>query len=120
MNLLADESVDFPIVKQLRSEGHSVVAIAELSPSISDDEVLEIANAQQSVVLTGDKDFGELLFRLRRVSAGIILIRLSGLSATLKANVVSKAVQEHGDEMVGCFTVIESNTVRIRKNVDGS
>jgi predicted nuclease of predicted toxin-antitoxin system len=79
-----------------------------------------MANAQQSVLLTGDKDFGELLFRMRRVSAGIILIRLSGLTATLKANIVSKAVQEHGNEMVGSFTVIESNIVRIRKNADGS
>lgn len=119
MNLLADESVDFPIVKQLRAEGHTVIAIAELSPSISDDEVLAIANAQQSVLLTGDKDFGELLFRMRLASTGIILVRLSGLSSTLKASIVSNAVQEHGNEMVGSFTVIESNLVRIRKNADG-
>lgn len=116
MNLLADESIDFPIVAKLREDGHTVLAIAEMSPSISDDEVLNIANAQVMLLVTGDKDFGELVFRLKRVALGVILVRLSGLAATTKANLVSTAVREHGNEMEGCFTVIEPGNVRIRRN----
>jgi predicted nuclease of predicted toxin-antitoxin system len=116
MNLLADESVDFPIVESLRADGHTVVAIAELSPSISDDAVLNIANEQNLLLVTGDKDFGELVFRLRRISAGVVLVRLSGLMASTKARIVASAIRQHGDEMAGGFTVIEPNTLRIRRS----
>jgi predicted nuclease of predicted toxin-antitoxin system len=116
MNFLADESVDFPIVEKLREEGHSVLAIAEMSPSISDDDVLEIANSQVMLLVTGDKDFGELIFRLNRVALGVILVRLLGLSAATKAKMVSDAIRKYGSEMEGCFTVIGPGNVRIRRN----
>ena len=74
MNLVADENVDQPIVDRLRQDGHLVVAVAELSPSISDDEVLRQANQQSALLITGDKDFGELVYRLGRVHAGVILL----------------------------------------------
>ena len=60
MNLLADESVEREIVERLRAEGHDVVYIAELAPSITDDEVLDEANARSALLVTGDKDFGEV------------------------------------------------------------
>jgi predicted nuclease of predicted toxin-antitoxin system len=116
MNFLADESVDFPIVERLREDGHVVFAIAEMSPSISDDEVLDLANAQVMLLVTGDKDFGELVFRLKRVTHGVVLVRLLGVLATTKAEIVSSVIREHGNEMVGCFTVIEPGNVRIRRN----
>jgi predicted nuclease of predicted toxin-antitoxin system len=68
MNFVADESVDQPIVTRLREEGHKVWAIVEMEPSVSDEAVLEIANQQGMVLLTGDKDFGELVFRDRQIS----------------------------------------------------
>jgi predicted nuclease of predicted toxin-antitoxin system len=66
MNLLADESIDRPIVVRLRQEGHIVRYIAELEPGISDDKVLEIANNEAAPLLTADKDFGELVYRHHR------------------------------------------------------
>ena len=120
MNFLADESIDFPIIERLREDGHVVLAVAELSPSISDDEVLDMANAQVMLLVTGDKDFGELVFRLKRVALGVVLVRLLGLSPTTKAKIVSTAVREHGNEMAGSFTVVEPNNVRIRRSFDNS
>lgn len=118
MNFLADESVDFPIIVRLREDGHVVLAVSELSPSISDDEVLDMANAQAMLLITGDKDFGELIFRLKRVALGVVLVRLLGLSATTKAAIVSNAIREHGGEMAGSFTVVEPGNVRIRRSFD--
>lgn len=117
MNLLADESVDAPVVDRLRGEGHDVVYVAELSPSIADDEVLCLANDRQCPLMTGDKDFGELVFRLHRVSHGVILVRLSGLAALHKAAIVSDAIRRHGDEMQQGFTVISPGIVRIRHSI---
>ncbi len=115
MILLADESVDSPIVERLRQDGHDVTYIAELAPSISDEQVLQEANARNAVLLTEDKDFGELVYRLGRVHAGIVLIRLAGLPAAVKADTVAKLLQDHAAELQGAFSVISPGAVRIRK-----
>jgi predicted nuclease of predicted toxin-antitoxin system len=117
MNLVADESVDAPVVERLRVDGHSVLYVAEISPSILDDEVLARANADQCPLMTGDKDFGELVFRLHRVTLGVILVRLAGLSAHLKSAIVSDALRRHGNDMLHAFTVISPGMVRIRRDL---
>jgi predicted nuclease of predicted toxin-antitoxin system len=94
-----------------------VISVAERSPSITDDEVLDLANSGQSPLMTGDKDFGELVFRLRRVTHGVILIRLNGLSTSVKAAIVAKAIQLHGGEMPHAFTVISPGMIRVRHEV---
>ena len=66
MNFLADESVDHPIVLRLREDGHDVLSVAEMEPSIPDETVLSRANQRGDLLLTGDKDFGELVFGQRR------------------------------------------------------
>lgn len=71
MNFVADENVDQPIVTKLRVVGHTVLAVVEMFPSISDEAVLDIANEQGMVLLTGDKDFGELVYRDRRYVFGV-------------------------------------------------
>lgn len=70
MNLVADEGVDGHIIARLRQDGHDVLYIAEIEPSISDDIVLSHANAQEALLLTEDKDFGELVFRQGLVHTG--------------------------------------------------
>ncbi len=114
MNILADEGVDAPIVAQLRAEGYTVWYVAELSPSITDDEVLALASEHQALLITADKDFGELVFRLQRVAGGIVLIRLNGVSLQRKIATVRQAFSEHYAEMVNAFSVITPGVVRIR------
>jgi predicted nuclease of predicted toxin-antitoxin system len=67
LNFLADESVDGQIVERLRRDGHNVLYVAEMEPGITDDQVLEKANENQALLMTIDKDFGELVFRLGRL-----------------------------------------------------
>jgi len=114
MNLLADESVDAALVDRLRADGHEVAYVAEMSAGLPDDSVLDHANRRGALLLTADKDFGELVFRLRRTAQGVILARLAGLSAPLKAQVVSDALRIHGKKMRGAFSVITPGAVRIR------
>jgi len=75
MNLLADESIDKPIVERLRQDGHNVLYVAEFEPSIDDNVVLCRANQQDALLITADKDFGELVFRQGLVHTGVILVR---------------------------------------------
>ena len=114
MNLVADEGVDRQIVEQLRQEGHDLVYVAELAPSISDDDVLQQANDRNAALLTADKDFGELVFRLNRVAAGVILLRLEGLMPETKAAVVTRAIRDHETELLRAFSVITPGMIRIR------
>lgn len=114
MNLLADESVERDVVERLRADGHAVVYVAELSPSITDDQVLDEANARSALLVTADKDFGELVYRLGRVHAGVVLTRLVGLSLAAKAETVSQLFRDHETELDGAFCVIAPGSIRIR------
>ncbi|MBC7909389.1 MAG: DUF5615 family PIN-like protein [Pyrinomonadaceae bacterium] len=115
MNLLADESVDRQVVEQLRQDGYEVLYIAEMEPGVTDDVVLERANEKAALLITADKDFGELVFREGRLtSGGVVLIRLAGLSAERKAEIVSKAFRERVSELSLRFSVIAPGNIRVR------
>jgi predicted nuclease of predicted toxin-antitoxin system len=117
MNFLADESVDQPVVERLRADGHDVLAVAEMAPSIPDESVLTMANQREAILLTADKDFGELVFRQHRISAGVVLMRLAGLSPATKGRVVSSAIRAHASELLHAFTVVSPGMVRIRPRI---
>ena len=117
MNLLADEGVDRPVVERLRQDGHDVLYVAESSPSVPDEEVLEQANTRNAVLLTADKDFGELVFRQGLVHSGVILLRLAGLANTTKAELVAEVCRVRPAELIGAFSVIAPGQVRIRRKL---
>ena len=76
--------------------------------------VLDYALRQCTLLLTEDKDFGDLIFHQHRQHLGVVLVRMDGLSAQRKAELVSAAISQHGSEMPRRFTVIGSAGVRIR------
>ncbi|HWG46946.1 MAG TPA: DUF5615 family PIN-like protein [Gemmataceae bacterium] len=114
MTLLADESVARAIIERLRTDGLTVVSIAEVSPGVTDTQVLSEADRMQAVLLTEDKDFGELVYRRGAANPGVVLIRLAELSRAARADLVSAAFKNHAAEFVGAFTVIAPNGIRIR------
>lgn len=103
--LVADKSVDFGIVQQLRKSGFIVYSIMEQSPSIKDKEVLSVATNQKALLLTEDKDFGELVFRLQIPHKGILLIRILKMKDKAKALFVAKAVSANYEIMLNTFSV---------------
>ncbi|MBI2566164.1 MAG: DUF5615 family PIN-like protein [Candidatus Schekmanbacteria bacterium] len=115
MNLVADEGVDRAVVERLRRDGHDVIYVAELSPGIGDEEVLRQANARSALLITTDKDFGDLVFRQRLSHSGVVLLRLSGLPNAAKAGLVAAVFREHAAEVLGAFSVVSPRQVRIRR-----
>lgn len=87
MTLLLDENIDEPIVEALKDLELKIISISDISPGITDEEVLNIANRESAVILTADKDFGELIFRKRLISKGVVLVRLHGISADEKKSI---------------------------------
>ena len=115
MKFLADEGVDQPIVDLLRSTGFDIHYVLETNRGADDDKVLQIANEESRVLLTQDKDFGEMVYRLQKTHLGIVLIRLKEQTATEKAELVNYVLVEYGDKLKKAFTVIQPTSLRIRK-----
>jgi predicted nuclease of predicted toxin-antitoxin system len=113
---VADENIESAIVGRLREDGHDVVWIAEYEPGTTDDRVLAIAEEQQRLLITGDADFGEIVFRQGRSAAGVVLLRLTGLTPDRKAAIVSEVLAKYLVDMQGAFSVVAPAQVRIRKN----
>ncbi|MEQ1666622.1 MAG: DUF5615 family PIN-like protein [Bdellovibrionales bacterium] len=114
MKIVADESLDFNIVQALRDEGFEVWAVIEQDPSIKDPQVLRTAFDQKALLLTEDKDFGELVVRLRLPHHGILLLRLGGFEPAFKIPLVLNALQKHFSEISSNFAVLNERKLRIR------
>ena len=67
--------------------------------------------------MTGDKDFGELVFRQRLVHSGVLLLHLAGLANATKAEIVAEVCRTRAAELIGSFTVISPGQVRIRRRL---
>ena len=115
MEFIADESIDKQIVDCLRKNGYTLLYVAEMEPGITDEVILRLANQRKAILLTADKDFGELVFRLNWIHCGIILVRLAGITPDKKAEIVLEAIKKHQDEFLSAFAVISPGIVRIRK-----
>ena len=111
---LADEGVDFRLVSALREEGYDLRAIAEEIPGVTDDEVLDFAVETDRVLLTEDKDFGEMVFRRGLQLPGVVVIRLHGLTGAEKIRIIRSAFSDHSLRFRRAFSVVTEKAVRIR------
>lgn len=113
MNFVADESCAGPVIRALREAGHDVVAIAELAQGAPDEEVLKRAVKEGRVLITEDRDFGELVYARGQASAGVVLVRFHSGARDAKPATVVEAVEKLGPRLSNAFTVIEPGRVRI-------
>lgn len=111
--IIADESVDFRIVIGLREIGIRVYSVSEQQPSIDDKSVLAISFDDNALLITEDKDFGELVFRLQLPHHGILLIRIN--EPAYKIKTVITAISLHYGEMLNRFSVLNNNKLRIKE-----
>jgi predicted nuclease of predicted toxin-antitoxin system len=113
MNFVADESCAMPVIHALREAGHDVTAIAEVAKGATDEEVLGQALDAKRVLITEDRDFGDLVYARGRSSAGVILVRFHSHARRAKAATVVEAVSKLGSRLEDAFTVVEPGRVRI-------
>ncbi len=111
--IIAGERVAYRIVIGLRQEGMTVYSVSEQQLAIKDESVLEIAFENGALLITEDKDFGELVFRLQLPHHGILLIRIN--EAKYKISAAIAAISHHYDEMVDKFSVLNNNKLRIKE-----
>lgn len=113
MRLLANENFPAEAVAALRQRGHDVAWVRDDAPGSSDRQVLARAQAEGRILLTFDKDFGELAFYAGLPAAcGVILLRIAAPSAAYVARVVAAALESRSD-WAGHFSVVEDDRIRM-------
>jgi predicted nuclease of predicted toxin-antitoxin system len=115
MKLLANENFPLPSVRLLRQSNHDVTSVTEDSPGIEDTEVLARAADEHRVILTFDRDYGELIYRLRlRSPKGVIYLRLRPHTPEEPALLLLNLFQTKGLQFEERFTVVERDQIRQR------
>jgi hypothetical protein len=115
MRFLADESCDFAVVRALRAAGHDVRAVADGSAGVDDDIVLDAAIQDDRVLLTEDKDFGQLFYANARPSGSVILMRFPARVRTGLPPAVVELIGQQGERLPGCFVVMQPGRTRINR-----
>jgi predicted nuclease of predicted toxin-antitoxin system len=114
LKFFADECCDAGIVASLRIEGHDVLYVLEEEPCLQDEVVLQRAYVERRILLTEDKDFGELVYRLRKPAAGIVLIRIAVEQRQSKWPRLKKLIDKYADRLPGHFVVLNIDKFRFR------
>ena len=91
-----------------------MVAVRDLDPRMDDREIIARAAEGRRLVVTMDKDFGELVFREGTRHAGVLLLRLEEATGREKAKVIRHVFEEHADLLSDHFSVYQSGRLRVR------
>ena len=118
MKFLADENFEPEFVARLREAGHEVLFLDEYEAGISDEEILDTAVRENAVVITNDKDFGELVVRHGLESKGVIFLRLYDLPLQARIELVLDVIASHNTELENSFTTISKGLIRMRKHFE--
>lgn len=116
MRLLANENFPKASVLALREHGYNVLSIGEDNPSITDHEVITIAIQEERLILTFDRDYGELVFKKGlKPPKGIIYLRIDTFTPVEPAAIIHKLITSKKSGFDRHLTVVDNNFVRQRK-----
>lgn len=113
MRFLADESCDFRVVRALRAAGHDVQAIAEVAPGSNDDVIVGMAIQDDRILLTEDRDLGQLVYASGHSTCNVVLLRYPSRMRRELPGVVVDFAAAYGPQLAGRFIIIEPGRVRI-------
>ncbi len=113
MRVLVDVGVGRFAEEALRQEGHDVLSVREVDPRATDDAVMRWAVEQGRLLITTDKDFGEMVARGREAHAGVLLLRMEAAGGPEKARVVCTILREQGESLVRRLAVYRGGRLRI-------
>lgn len=115
LRILADESVDYRIVKALRSKGFEVISVLEENPGIPDKDVIGHAKVNNALLLTEDSDFGEWVFVHKTRNISVIFLRYKAEEIENISDSLIKTLIDYSVSLSGKFVVITVNKIRIRE-----
>ena len=113
LRFLVDECTGRRLAVLLLRAGYDVIFVGDWKPSSSDEEVLKKAESESRILITDDRDFGRLIFRLKKPSTGVILIRTSTTDPNKRLDLLLKVLKRTDPN--GKFIVIKDGAIKIRR-----
>ncbi|MFN3756975.1 MAG: DUF5615 family PIN-like protein [Flavobacterium sp.] len=112
--IIADENIPLPIIKALQLNGIETLSIFEQFRGISDVEIVKLAQNPPKIIITEDKDFGDLVFAYNQTQVSVILLRYHYTELETITSILLKFLQNHTIDPFS-FVVISTKNIRIRK-----
>jgi predicted nuclease of predicted toxin-antitoxin system len=113
MRFLVDECTGTSVASWLRNQEHEVFSVFEQWRGASDDAILEKCHLENYILITSEKDFGEMVFRNQKVHCGVILVRCLPNIFTKRIEVLGKLIQNFSEDLQNNFIVVTNDKVRI-------
>ena len=114
MRFLIDEGLPYRLAAHLQMRGHDATAVGRDYPfALADRDILEIATTERRIILTNDKDFGDLVFRDHLRHEGIILFRLGYVSLEERIVWLERVIDTHSDRLRDVI-VVTPRGIRVR------
>jgi predicted nuclease of predicted toxin-antitoxin system len=113
MRFLVDECVGPSVVRWLRDNGHDATSAYEDCHGWEDETILKKAFSEERIVITLDKDFGDMVFRMKLPHCGIILLRCGYCGPAKKISMMEKIFSRPELELPGSFIVVTETGIRI-------
>lgn len=113
IKFLADVNVEKPLVDYLLKQGYDMKWVPDYNCEMPDEDLLQLANQEKRILITNDKDFGDLIFLQKKVSAGTILFRVKGQKSQEKIKLMKKLLMGYRDKLLNHYVVITKAKIRI-------
>jgi predicted nuclease of predicted toxin-antitoxin system len=111
---IIDVAVGRSVEEWLKSQEFNVVTIGSVNPEMKDFEIIQLANMEDGIIITMDKDFGELVFREKNKHKGILLLRLEDAMSEEKLAAIQNIIPEHLRKLKNNFSVYQNGKLRTR------
>lgn len=112
MRFLVDECAGPRVAEWLRQEGHDVFSVYEQARGADDVELIQRAYAENRIIVTADKDFGDMVYREHYPHHGVILMRLENDRAYAKIDALRRLLESYSDQLPDQFVVLTESRVR--------
>ena len=115
MDFLANENFPLLSVRLLREAGHRIVSITQEAPGVKDEDILKRAHTERLIILTFDRDYGELIYRHQALPpAGVVYFRFAPATPSEPAEILLNIMDKADLSVIGKFTIVEKNRIRQR------
>lgn len=115
LKFLVDVGVGKKVEEWLKENRYDVKTVRSIDPRAKDAEILKMATAESRMVITMDKDFGELVFKSGKLHAGVLILRIEDAKGNEKVELIKKILQEYEDKIKNRFCVFQDGRLRISR-----
>ena len=114
IKFLVDVGVGKSVENYLQKKGYDVKTVRDIDPTMQDEKIIQLAALEKRMVVTMDKDFGELVYHSFMDHFGVLLLRLEDATGSQKRKVMEFIIDNYSSRIQNCFCVFKNDKFRIR------